>query len=386
MNEVRFVVKNGVRLRTGYTTGSCAAAAAGAAARALLTGKPVPEITITLPNGGSAAFLIHETIIRGDSAVCSVLKDAGDDPDVTDGIEIRAECRFCDVRDDGPDIRGGEGIGTVTEPGLRCAVGEAAINPVPRAMIKECVLRECERRGCVRGMSVTIAARNGAEIAKRTFNARLGIVGGISILGTTGIVEPMSESALIETIKLDMDRARRAGGNLIISPGSIGLDYCGRELGLDVKRAVKCSNFLGEALDYAVYKGFDNILLVGHAGKLVKVAGGVMNTHSSCADCRMEIIAAHAACHGADADTARRIMRAPSVDAAAQALDAAGIAPAVFASIMRRILFHIDCRVKGALNAQAIMFAGENRVMAKSAGAGSLIKLFAPPENGERDG
>jgi len=364
----RFIVKNGVELRTGYTTGSCAAAAASAAARMLLNGEPVREAVITLPNGETATFEIINAQTGVDFAACSVIKDAGDDPDVTDGIEIRAECRFCDLCDEGAAVKGGEGVGVVTRPGLRRGVGEAAINPVPLAMIKEAIRRERANSGCDKGITVTISAVNGAEIAKRTFNARLGVAGGVSILGTTGIVEPMSEKAVIETIKLDIDRARGQSENLLLSPGNFGLGYCRDALGIDAKTAVKYSNFLGEALDHAVYRGFKRLLLVGHAGKLVKVAGGVMNTHSSVADCRMEIIAAHAACADAGTDAARRIMAAVSVSAALEVLDGIGLTGAVFGSVMEKILFHIDYRVKGTIEAEVIMFADNNRILARGRG------------------
>ena len=278
----RYVLSGGKRLRCGYTTGSCAAAAAKAAAIALLAGEAPARVEIGTPEGVRLDLPVEGCVLGQGFARCAVRKDAGDDIDATDGALVCAEVRL-----GGEEIvvDGGEGVGRVTRAGLEQPVGAAAINRVPRLMIAHEVRGALEERGCRAGAAVVISVPGGAEIAARTYNPRLGIEGGISILGTTGIVEPMSEKALVDTILLELD-SLYAGGQrtAFLCPGNYGADFARDTLGLDLEKAVKCSNFIGEALDHAVFRGFDDILLVGHAGKLAKLAAGVMNTHSSVAD------------------------------------------------------------------------------------------------------
>ena len=220
---------------------------------------------------------------------------------------------------------GGKGIGRVTRPGLSCPVGSAAINPVPRAMIEEAVAgvcREC-REPC--GIKVIISIPDGERLAKKTYNPRLGIEGGLSVLGTSGIVEPMSEKALLHSIELELKMAASAGRRyVLISPGNYGEDFSRKTLGLNTEYSVKCSNYIGETVDFAAQFGFRGLLLVGHAGKLVKLAAGVMNTHSRVADCRMETLAAHAALFGADRQIVRSILDCITTDEAFGVLERAG--------------------------------------------------------------
>ena len=203
-------------------------------------------------------------------------------------------------------IDGGEGVGRVTRPGLSQKVGEAAINPVPRAMI----LREAEEAAVSHdyegGLKVVISVPEGVEIGKKTFNTRLGITGGISILGTSGIVEPMSEKALVESIHVEMKQHFTQGEKyLLVTPGNYGADYLREHMTLPFERNIKCSNYVGETIDMAVDMGVKGILFVAHIGKFVKVAAGIMNTHSHSADARMEVLASNALRVGADGDTAR---------------------------------------------------------------------------------
>jgi cobalt-precorrin-5B (C1)-methyltransferase len=358
------IVKNGKQLRYGYTTGSCAAAAATAAAEMLLSGVRVDSVPITLPGGETVVFETAGVLLTPEKAACSVIKDAGDDPDVTDGIEITAEVTFCEGE---IVITGGTGVGVVTGKGLQCKVGEAAINPVPRKMITQNVKRMCEKYFCKKGIYIKISALNGEKIAQKTFNPRLGIVGGISILGTTGIVEPMSEQALIETIKVLIRKAKAQNGEtILISPGNYGRDYCIRQLGIDLNLGIKFSNFIGETLDYLVYEGFKEILLVGHVGKLVKIAGGVMNTHSSVADCRMEILGVHSAMAGADSSTVKKIMECKTTDEAIEIIENNNLAEAVFQSILEKILFQIDYRTKGKCQVEIIIFTTNDKIIAQT--------------------
>lgn len=375
MSENNIIVKNGKELRFGYTTGSCATAAAAAATEMLITGKAVALVVIELPSGSRVAFSIGDISIEKDSATCSVIKDAGDDPDVTDGMKIVATVCFCG--ESGIKIFGGKGIGVVTCKGLPCAVGEAAINPVPKSMMLKNVTLILEKHKVQSGIIVTISAPKGEEIAKKTFNARLGIVGGISILGTTGIVEPMSEKALIDTIKLLIDKqAILSNDKILVSPGNYGKDYCKNILHIDLESSLKCSNFIGETLDYLVYKGFGKLLLIGHVGKLVKIAGGIMNTHSSVADCRMEIISAHAALLGASQNVVLELMNCLTTTTAIEILERENLSIQVFESIIEKIKFHIDYRVKGQLQTEVIIFSEGNKMIGKSKDANSFVTLF----------
>ncbi|MDO4287027.1 MAG: cobalt-precorrin-5B (C(1))-methyltransferase CbiD [Eubacteriales bacterium] len=338
----RYVVKNQKKLALGYTTGSCAAAAAKAAAVALLCGEPVRQVQLMTPKGVLLTLDIEDMTRTPETVRCAVRKDAGDDPDITHHMLVYAtvSCIDADIV-----IDGGEGVGRVTRPGLAQPVGTAAINPAPREQITHALEAVAQQYRYSGGFSVIISIPNGEELAARTLNPNLGIIGGLSVLGTSGIVEPMSEQALIDTIHVDID-ARYAAGQrtLLLCPGNYGADFAKEILGLDISRGVKCSNFIGEALDYAVYRGFDGVLLIGHAGKLIKLAAGVFQTHSAYADARQEIFAAHAALCGADTETVRALMQAVTVDACLDILRETGLDKTVLDSISKKILAHLTRR------------------------------------------
>lgn len=376
-----YVVKGGKPLRLGYTTGSCATAAATAGAAMLVTGEVTDRVLITLPAGEKVAFSVDDVDISSAGVTCSVKKDAGDDPDVTDGIRIIVTCEKIPS---GVELRGGPGVGTVTSDGLCIPRGETAINPAPRKMIMENVRAVCGRHGYEGGLRLTVSAPGGEEIAQKTFNPRLGIVGGISILGTTGIVEPMSRKAVLDTIKLLIDKRKlEDADNILITPGNYGLTFCREHLGPGMGLAVKYGNFLGECLDYIAYKKFRRVLLVGHAGKLVKVVGGVMDTHSSVADCRMEIIAAHAACAGGNAKTARAIMAAKTTDEAIDILNGTRYANESFRGMLEKLLFHLAYRVKQELEIGVVVF-NRDAVLMRSENAAHLAALFKLLPGGEK--
>ena len=476
------------KLRYGFTTGSCATAAAKAAAYMLLSGNEKKEISIVTPKG-----IVFETelldINRKEYEVsCAVKKDAGDDPDVTDGILIYARVYYCDGKepgcrngeikseddectdnttrqehdrcrdsgitsedgeftedivtqdeggygngeitseddecaggiigqayDRGRDgectdntiqqaksrcaeivITGGEGIGRVTLPGLDQPVGEYAINHVPREMIAREVAEVSALFDCDRPLSVEIYAPEGVHLAEKTFNPRLGIVGGISILGTSGIVEPMSEKALVDTIKTELSVKKALGEKTaVVSPGNYGLDFIRANYDYDLDRAVKCSNFIGDTIRMSGEMGFDSIILVGHVGKLVKLAAGMLNTHSKYGDHRMEVIREEAEKAGFPEECCERISNCISTDAAIDVLDeyeksaltdnkdtAIGQAVSrgksagntVMKSIMDRIMSTLEKVNDTDMRLYCIMFSNKAGLLASSAGAEEMMK------------
>ena len=365
MQNQHIAYHGGQALRRGWTTGSCAAAAAQAAALLLLTGKAPAAIRLETPGGLPFTLPVEQPHLEDGAAVCTVRKDAGDDPDVTNGVGISAAVRRAASS---VAIDGGTGVGRVTRPGLALPVGAAAINPGPRAQIAAALERAARERGYTGGFSVVISAENGEELAKQTYNEHLGVIGGLSILGTSGIVEPMSEKALVDTVRLELD-SLYAGGQrtAFLCPGNYGADFARDALGLDLEKAVKCSNFIGEALDHAVFCGFRDILLVGHAGKLVKLAAGVMNTHSSVADGRQEIFTAHAALCGAGRETV-------SVDACIEMLDRENLREPVLARIESEIEKRLALRLRGRGHVEVILFTAKHGILARSDGASALCE------------
>lgn len=368
----KYVFKNNKKLRMGYTTGSCAAAAAKAAACMLLTGKAVPEVKLMTPKGIRLDLEVLEAKWTAEEASCAIRKDAGDDPDVTGGLEIYAVVRKSE--EPGVQIDGGKGVGRVTRPGLEQPVGAAAINKVPRQMIRENVEEICRKLGYEGGLSVTISIPGGEALAMKTFNPRLGIVGGISVLGTSGIVEPMSEEALIQTIRVDI-KMQLAGGRryLVLVPGNYGLDYLNEFHPKLLRSSVKYSNFLGEAIDAAVEYGAKGILLAGHIGKLVKLAGGIMNTHSRNADSRMEILTAHAAVLGADQGTAEALMKCITTDEALEILEKKGLLEGVMERLLERMEFYVDHRSGHSLENGILVFSQTKGTLGESKDARRVL-------------
>ena len=352
----------GKKLRRGVTTGACAAAAAKAAALRL-SGLPYREVTVYTPGG----ILLNFEVQDAGTKACGVYKDAGDDPDVTNGLLICAQVEPASSF----SIEGGEGVGRVTLPGLEQPVGSPAINSGPRYMIEKAVTEVLGTKA-----KVTIFVPEGKKIAQKTCNPRLGIQGGISILGTTGIVEPMSESALIESIRLELSAQRAAGKEIILlTPGNYGETFAKETFGLT--GGVLCSNFLGDAIDFAQYLGFRGFLLIAHAGKLVKTAGGIFATHSKMADARMEIFTAHSALAGAEQKCLQKLMTCISTDAAFDILETAGLLQQVTASLMEKIDFHL-CQRGGQMETGAIMFTNKRGELGRTKYAGKLLEALGP--------
>ena len=377
------------KMRSGFTTGSCAAAAAKAAAYMLLSGRQKNTITIETPKGIPYTAEILE-ITRGEKAVqCAVRKDGGDDPDITSGALINAEVSLTDhTRTQATDTRihidGGIGVGRVTKPGLDQPVGNAAINHVPREMIAKEVLEVCDLMDYKGNLQVIISVPEGEAIAKQTFNPRLGIVGGISILGTSGIVEPMSNQALLDTIRVELNQRRAEGFDYVaVAPGNYGLDFMKKAYGYDLDKSVKCSNFIGATIDMAVECGFTRMLLTGHIGKLIKVAGGIMNTHSKEADCRMELLSAFAIHEGAGADVAAKILDCVATEEAVRLLREAGKQQEVMDYAMERIMFYLNKRAGGRMQIDCIMYDNTFGELAKSKEADrwfTLLERDAEPQ------
>ncbi|MBR1457636.1 MAG: cobalamin biosynthesis protein CbiD, partial [Oscillospiraceae bacterium] len=310
--------------------------------------------------------------VEDGTAVCAVRKDAGDDPDVTDGMLVYAAVSQT-AR--GLEIDGGEGVGRVTRAGLDQPIGAAAINSVPRRMIAAAAENVCAEYAYAGGLRIVVSIPGGEERARKTFNPALGIEGGLSVLGTSGIVEPMSEQAIVDTIAVEMRQARLAGDRLLLVPGNYGMDFVTERFpALSALPRVKISNYVGDAIDLAVMEGFAGVILVGHIGKLVKLAGGIMNTHSHTADCRMELLCAHAALCGAPQEVCAALMRQVTTDGCLAVLETAGLREPVLASLLQAIQSQLDRRGACTLPVGAILFSNEYGLLGLTAGASRLLR------------
>ena len=379
--ENKYIIKNNKRLRYGYTTGSCAAGAARGAVRMLLSGESFSEVTLNTPKGITLTLALHD-ITRGEDYVsCAVQKDAGDDPDTTNGIlvYVKAEKFFSGNTDNSVThqqimLDCGIGVGRVTKPGLSQKVGEAAINPVPKAMILREAEEAAQEYNYEGGLKLTVSVPEGEEIAKKTFNPRLGILGGISILGTSGIVEPMSEKALIESIHVEMKQHFCQGENyILVTPGNYGADYLREHMTIPFENNIKCSNYVGETIDMAIDMGVKGILFVAHIGKFVKVAAGIMNTHSHCADGRMEVLCAAAIRAGGTLECAKEILEAGTTDEALAVLERYGILKETMAIVMEKIQFYLDHRSYEQIVLGAVVFSNVYGLLGQTRDAEKLI-------------
>ncbi len=371
--EDYYVMKNNKKMKYGYTTGSCAAAAAKGAASMLLGQRKLSQVDLMTPKGILLHLKLEEVQLKEDCAQCAVRKDGGDDPDTTNGILVYAkvqknlEGRFL--------LEGGAGVGRVTKPGLEQPVGSPAINKVPRAMIQRETEAACSEWDYEGGLTVTISVPQGKEIAKKTFNPRLGIEGGISILGTSGIVEPMSETALISSIQVEMKMKHQSGEEyLLVTPGNYGADYLRGHMDLPFEKNMKCSNYVGEAIDMAVSLGVKGILFVAHIGKFVKVAAGIMNTHSHSADGRMEVLAASAVRAGAGLELVREILECGTTDEALALLEQGGYLRQAMAVVLEKIQFYLDHRSYEQITLGAVIFSNVQGYLGQTRDAGYLIE------------
>ncbi|MBQ6443969.1 MAG: cobalamin biosynthesis protein CbiD [Methanosphaera sp.] len=320
--------------KSGITTGSCATAASVAALLTILDKSPA-VVNIIAPNSQLTAEIYDTKKLSDTRAEAIVEKPTYNDPDVTRGIKIVSQVCLTDNVGE-VEITAGEGVGVVTKPGLQIPVGEYAINPVPRKMIKENVKRFLPNN---KGAIVKIIIPEGKEIAPKTMNSRLGIIDGISILGTTGIARPMSNKAYTDSLRVQLDVASANGyENLLFVPGNIGTRIANERLVIDEDAIIEMSNFVGYMLDEAdKMDAFKSITIFGHAGKLIKIAAGIFNTKQSVADARREIMTAYSGLCGADTDTLQRIFDCITTEDVIKILDENNLTTDVFELIGDKI-------------------------------------------------
>jgi cobalt-precorrin-5B (C1)-methyltransferase len=348
-------------LRRGRTTGTCATAAVKAALSLLVHGERNSQVNVTLPDGNHYLVVPIQNLCWLDPKTVrtEVLKDGGDDPDNTHGATIFAEVR----RNNSGQLRffAGTGVGIATQPGLRVAVGEPAINPTPRKMMEQAVAEIQGNDNC--GFDLVIGCVNGESIAKKTFNPRLGIIGGISILGTSGIVEPLSLASWIASIEIYVRVALGIDAkSIVFLPGKIGRVYAKEVLGLPENRSVQIANFLGDALGFVQQaleeeqRRLDVLWLLGHPGKLAKVLDNVWDTHSSKSDMAMNVVARIAAERGFINRVVQELEQANTVEAAIDILNNQPGSQALWIDIEQRIARLVHARVPAVQRVEVRLF------------------------------
>lgn len=394
-------------LRKGFTTGSCSAAASKAAAFMLLSGRRRDKISIETPGGPVFCALLTDIERHSNWVQCAVIKDGGDDPDVTTGLHVTSrvsieqeweEPESSSAKEDEPHaitgverdnmdgiapdslrifIDGGLGVGRVTLPGLDQPMGNAAINRVPRMMIEKEVREVAEAFDFHGTLRVIISVPEGEAVAKGTFNPKLGIVGGISILGTTGIVEPMSTQAILDTIEVELRQWHALGYSVaVVAPGNYGVKFMQDHYGYDLDQSVKFSNFIGDTIDRARALGFRGLLLTGHIGKLIKVSGGMMNTHSRQGDARMELLAAALLRVGGSGKLALNVLDCAVTEEALQQIreESPEIFRRTIDEVMARICYYLRKRAGDEMQVECILYSMEHGLLAESKGAEAMLR------------
>ena len=371
--EDYYVIRGNKKMRFGYTTGSCAAAACKGATEILLGGKLQETVTLMTPKGILLTLELKDIQIETDKVTCAIRKDAGDDPDTTNGILVYATVEK--TKEQGITLDGGIGVGRVTKAGLSQKIREAATNPVPKSMIHRAATEIAEKYDYEGGLKIILSVPEGVEIGKKTFNPRLGIVGGISILGTSGIVEPMSEAALVQSIRVEMKQHFSQGEEyLLVTPGNYGADYLREHMDLPYEKNIKCSNYVGETIDMAIDMGVKGILFIAHIGKFVKVAAGIMNTHSHSADARMEVLASNAIRAGAPLECAKEILNASTTDEALDILNRYQMTQGTMKEVLDRIQFYLNHRSYEQILLGAVVFSNTCGYLGQTADAAKLIE------------
>lgn len=425
-----YVIKNQKKLRLGITTGTCSAAAAQAATMQLLLGVESHAVTLRTPKGMTVSVPVYLLESDDRRASYKVIKDSGDDPDVTNGTDVCVTVEYAQqsasAETDGSvgtrgnknvsvetggntgsdgiveastrsskhgsqdrscaftsevypylTLDGGIGIGRVTKEGLEQEVGQAAINRVPRQMIFEAVADVCEKANVSESLHITVWMPEGEALAKRTFNPKLGIEGGLSVLGTSGILEPMSEQAIVATIETEIRQLHAVGEEkILVTPGNYGQAYASEYLGLDLTKSVKSSNYIGDTIDLAISYGMNDFLLVGNIGKLVKLAAGIFNTHSKVADGRGEIFAVHAAMAGVDAKVVQEIYDCINTDRMLDVLEREGLREVVMQSILAAIEKHVAGRVGDTMRFGVVVFSEKYGYLGQTKNSDMVLDMF----------
>ena len=370
-----YVYIDGKKYRRGYTTGSCATGAAKAASYMLLTKKVIKTINIDTPKGIPLTLKLENIEIKENYAQCSVKKDGGDDIDATHNLDIYARVEFIDSNE--ILITGGTGVGVITKKGLGVGVGEAAINKTPRIMINNEVRKVI---GEDKGVKVTIFVPDGDAIAQKTFNPRLGIIGGISIIGTTGIVEPMSDEGWKKSLSIELEMKKAQGlDKIILVPGNHGEMFIKEKLGIDMKYVVRTSNFIGYMLKEAQRIGFKQILMAGHLGKYVKIAGGIFNTHSKVADARNEILIANLALMNAPFELIKSTNECLTTEEFIDVLekDEYREYKEIYNILSQKCKERIDTHINDEeINVEVMIFSMDKELLGQSKKAGDLKEVF----------
>lgn len=362
---------NGKSYRKGYTTGSCATAAAKVAALMVLRQQVINQVSIVTPSGVTLRLNVEQPLICGQQASAAIRKDGGDDVDATHGMLIFAQVA---LNDSGSiSIVGGEGVGTVTRKGIGLPVGSSAINRTPLHTIEEAVR---EVIGPERGAEIVIFAPEGEERAQKTYNGRLGILGGISIIGTTGIVTPMSEESWKRSLALELEMKRAQGmTSVILVPGNHGERFVQEQMQLSGDRVVTMSNFVGYMLQETQRLGFRRVVLVGHLGKLIKVAAGIFHTHSHIADGRMETLVTRLALMGAPRELLQAVFECSTTEAAMELIEQHGL-QAVYNDIAQAICARINQMLRFAvqpLQCDAVLFSFDNIVLGSNRPVNDIV-------------
>ena len=355
--------KHPIFLKTGFTTGACACAATIAALESLLKEQNVETVNIELPNGEKYFFDCQVKERTQNLATVSVIKNSGDDIDVTDGVEIFSTVKL--NKSPGIKLIGGKGIGKCTKKGLAVDIGEAAINPVPRINICRNVKRILSENNKTNlGVSITLSIPNGKELASKTLNSSLGIKDGLSILGTTGIVKPMSNEAIIKTIYYELKQvlSQNIERAVVLVPGNYGQNFA-VSLGINPNLIVQMSNFIGDSLDIAQELGFENILIIGDLGKLIKVAGGIFQTHSK---------VANLAAMGASTTLINKVMESKTTTQVIELIKNSGFED-IYEIIANKVKDRVLKRV--GLNVDVVLFSNKTGLLSKTINEDNLIQF-----------